>query len=77
MIASAITFLFVPGNRPDRFAKALASGADKTSMLATMLRSGVFMKDMAISQGQSGFDGGRTFFVAHEVPLPKVASKGW
>ena len=27
MIASAITFLFVPGNRPDRFAKALASGA--------------------------------------------------
>ena len=27
MIASAITFLFVPGNRPDRMAKALASGA--------------------------------------------------
>jgi hypothetical protein len=46
-------------------------------MLATMLRNGVFMNDMAISQGQSGFDGGRTFFVAHEVPLPKVASKGW
>lgn len=27
MISSAITFLFVPGNRPDRMAKALASGA--------------------------------------------------
>lgn len=27
-IAYASTFLFVPGNRPERFAKALASGAD-------------------------------------------------
>ena len=27
MISSAVTFLFVPGNRPDRMAKALASGA--------------------------------------------------
>lgn len=27
-IASARTLLFVPGNRPDRFAKALAAGAD-------------------------------------------------
>ena len=26
----AATFLFVPGDRPDRFAKALASGADRT-----------------------------------------------
>ena len=23
-----VTYLFVPGNRPDRFGKALASGAD-------------------------------------------------
>ena len=28
MIASARSFLFVPANRPERFAKALASGAD-------------------------------------------------
>ncbi len=28
MIAAARTFLFVPGDRPDRFAKAAASGAD-------------------------------------------------
>lgn len=27
-IASSITFLFVPGSRPDRFDKAVASGAD-------------------------------------------------
>ncbi|BBG01011.1 MULTISPECIES: HpcH/HpaI aldolase/citrate lyase family protein [Pseudonocardia] len=27
-IASAVTFLFVPGSRPDRFDKAVASGAD-------------------------------------------------
>lgn len=27
-IGTALTFLFVPGNRPDRFNKALASGAD-------------------------------------------------
>ncbi|MDO8274751.1 MAG: aldolase/citrate lyase family protein, partial [Serpentinimonas sp.] len=27
-LAHARTFLFVPGNRPERFAKALASGAD-------------------------------------------------
>lgn len=27
--ADAITYLFVPGNRPERFAKALASGADR------------------------------------------------
>ncbi len=25
---SALTYLFVPGNRPDRLAKALATGAD-------------------------------------------------
>ena len=25
---AATTYLFVPGDRPDRFAKALASGAD-------------------------------------------------
>jgi citrate lyase subunit beta/citryl-CoA lyase len=27
--ADALTYLFVPGNRPERFAKALASGADR------------------------------------------------
>lgn len=27
-ISSARTFLFVPGDRPDRFGKAAASGAD-------------------------------------------------
>ncbi len=27
-MAAAITYLFVPGNRPERFAKAMASGAD-------------------------------------------------
>jgi calcineurin-like phosphoesterase len=27
-LAQALSFLFVPGNRPERFAKALASGAD-------------------------------------------------
>lgn len=30
MIATARTLLFVPGNRPERFAKALAAGADIT-----------------------------------------------
>lgn len=28
VVANATTFLFVPGDRPDRFAKAVASGAD-------------------------------------------------
>ena len=27
--ADALTYLFVPGNRSERFAKALASGADR------------------------------------------------
>ena len=26
------TYLFVPGNRPERFAKALASGADRDAL---------------------------------------------
>ncbi len=29
MAEDALTYLFVPGNRPERFAKALASGADR------------------------------------------------
>ena len=28
-VTQALTYLFVPGNRPERFAKALASGADR------------------------------------------------
>ena len=28
LLAQASSLLFVPGNRPERFAKALASGAD-------------------------------------------------
>ena len=30
--SEALTYLFVPGNRPERFAKALAAGADRVIM---------------------------------------------
>ena len=43
--ASAFTYLFVPGNRPERFDKALASGADRI----------ILDLEDAVSPGDKGF----------------------